>query len=505
MKKIVLMAGIMFSACFAAFAQLKIENRLEIDLKEDDFNGHQVHLFGEHGFIIRSFSGGWGRKTRQVRYESYDKNIKFKDKLEIEIPSKKSSINRVFTTDNHIVELTYDMSGSLDLTVLDGRAFKSKNHSFKAPKGFKNLNAHFAGNHVVVVFRNKKAFKVFTANIQTGSSNVQDLAVGSFKPSQMTLESISSLENSSEAIICIDILDKSKKESGKRTNTYFAFVDCEKGTNKIVDVNNKIQNTLLTVSASKNDRGAYIITGTYTSKLKSSIAEGLFIAEISDGKVNFVEYNGFAELEEFLSYLPERSQQKMEKKKARKEKAGKDVSYAMRAIHHPLVSTEDAYFILAEYYYPTYRTRTTTSNGQTTTYTEFDGFRYTHASLVKYDLQGKMQWDRTFELTPAYKPFSVIRFISFAKKENNESITMVFCSRNKIISKGIRYSGGIEYDKVSEEIETGVEGDVTKRSFSDVDFWYDNYFLLHGSEVIKNKTGDAKRKRRVYYVSKLRF
>ena len=82
---------------------------------------------------------------------------------------------------------------------------------------------------------------------------------------------------------------------------------------------------------------------------------------------------------------------------------------------------------------------------------------------------------------------------------------MVFCRNHRNSSKAIRVTGGIEYDNKSEPIDSGIEGDKTKWSFSDVDFWYDNYFMIHGTETIKNTIGDAKRKRRVYFVSKLRF
>lgn len=496
---------ISFFLSFSALSQLNFESRLEIDLKEDDFSGHKSYLFGEDGFVIRSVEMGWSRRNRKIKYQSYNNNLQFNKDVVIEVDSKKSNIYDVFSTEKHIVELVYDLSGKLMLTVLEGRTLNVNNLSFEAPKGIRAIKAHFAGDYIVVVMNSKKAFSVFTANVTKGSSHIQNITIPNVKPGFMTVESISSMDNSNESIICIDVIDKSKKNSGKRTNTYLAIVDCDRGINKVVDINSKISNTLLTVSGSRNKDGNYVLTGTYTTKLKSEMAEGLFISEIENERVKFVEYNGFSQFEEFLKYLPERTQGRIEKKKEKKEKAGKEVTFSMRAIHHPLVSNDDAYFILAEYFYPTYRTVTRTLNGQTTTYTEFDGYRYTHASLVKYDLEGKMQWDRTFELTPSYKPFYPIRFITMAKKEKNESITMVFCSRNRIVSKGIRYSGGIEYEKVSEEIETGIEGDKTKRSFSDVDFWYDNFFLVHGFETIKNTTGDTKRKRHVYFVSKLKF
>ena len=487
-------------------AQLQFETRLEIDLKEDEYFGHKVYMFGEAGFVIRSIEGGFGKKNRQIKYDSYNNKVEFQKNIFLEINSKKSNLYDVFSTEKHIVEMTYDMTGTMNLQVLNGTTLDIAKFSMDAPKGIKNIRSHFAGDYVISVMKSKKSFSVMTINILTGSSHVQTIAIAEIKPSDMILESISSMDNSNEAIVCIDVLNKNKKESGKRTNTYMAVIDCENGRNKIIDINSKINNTLLSVNASKTEENVYILTGTYTTKLRSSdMAEGMFIVEIDDSKVSYVEYQPFSEFDEFLKYLSERTQQKLEKKKEKKERAGKEVTYSMRAVNHPIVITADAYFSLAEYYYPTYRTSTQTVNGQKTTVTEFDGYRYTHASLVKYGKDGKMQWDRTFELYPSYKPFYPIRFISTANKEKNELVTMVFCSRNRIVSKAIRYDGIVEYDKKSEDIETAYTGDKTKQSASDVDFWYDNYFMVHGTELIKNTSGDTKRRRRVYFISKLKF
>lgn len=45
-----------------------------------------------------------------------------------------------------------------------------------------------------------------------------------------------------------------------------------------------------------------------------------------------------------------------------------------------------------------------------------------------------------------------------------------------------------------------------KRSFSNINHWYDNYFIAFGKQKIKNKEEkDAKKKRKVYFFTKLRY
>ncbi len=108
-------------------------------------------------------------------------------------------------------------------------------------------------------------------------------------------------------------------------------------------------------------------------------------------------------------------------------------------------------------------------------------------------------------LNPAHKPYYVKRFISMAEKNQNFS-KLVFASRNKIVSKSIDYNGSVIQDSESEEIDTAHEGDKEKRSFSNVDFGYDKYFIAYGRQIIKNKGNkDVKRKRKVYFISKIKF
>src|SRR5690606_24529791 len=168
---------------------------------------------------------------------------------------------------------------------------------------------------------------------------------------------------------------------------------------------------------------------------------------------------------------------------------------------------DDGYLFLGEAYYPTYRTETYTTyvNGQPVQSTRqvFDGYQYTHAVLAKFSKEGDIIWDQIFEMNPSYKPMAVTRFIRIAKG-SQDALNLVFANRNTIVSKSFSFDGEVIYDKTSEPIETNIEGDQTKRSFSRINYWYDDYFLAYGSQVIKNKE-EEKKKRTVYFISKIKF
>ena len=146
-------------------------------------------------------------------------------------------------------------------------------------------------------------------------------------------------------------------------------------------------------------------------------------------------------------------------------------------------------------------------NGQpTTTYvTVFDGYQYTHALVAKFSFDGKLLWDKTFEMWPRTKPYYVKRFIS-VKESDSQKIAMVFTSRSKIYSKEFNTDGTVTYEKSSEKIESNNDSDKTKWSLANLKFWYDDAFILYGSQKIKDKeSSKIKKKRKVYFISKFTF
>jgi len=235
------------------------------------------------------------------------------------------------------------------------------------------------------------------------------------------------------------------------------------------------------------------------------MSEGLFFGEVEDGAVNYIRYYNFLDLKDFLSYLPEKKQEKIEKKKAKKEAQGKEMTLDYWIADHDVIVLEDGYLFLGEAYYPTYRTETyytTGANGAMIAHTRtvFDGYQYTHGTLGKFSKEGELMWDVCFELNPGYKPFYVKRFIAISEQTATQ-ISMAYTSGNEIVSKTMDFDGNIISDEKWDFIETGNDNEKTKRTFSNVDHWYGNFFLAYGSQVVKN----GKEKRKVYFVNKIGF
>ncbi len=256
------------------------------------------------------------------------------------------------------------------------------------------------------------------------------------------------------------------------------------------------------ISISK-EGGAYLLTGTFGLK-KKGLNVGFFFAKTQNSSYEFVKYYNFLDLQDFTSYMHDKSRRKIERKADKAEEKGEELFVNYNAVIHNVQIVNNEYVLLAEFYYPTYRTEyyTTFVNGKSVTRTRqvFDGYQYSHASVAGFDREGKMLWSNTFEMWLSQKPFSVRRFIR-ATYEGSK-IEMVFVNGVKI--KSVTYNRGqVEKTRNISMIETGDENDVVKSSSADISWWYGQNYLISGTQHIKNSDNDiGKKKRRIFFVNK---
>ena len=154
-------------------------------------------------------------------------------------------------------------------------------------------------------------------------------------------------------------------------------------------------------------------------------------------------------------------------------------------------------------YFPTYIIK---KHSDGTTTKQFDGYDYNHAFVVKFDKEGSVVWDDGFKINIYRKPRKVTQIISVAE-QNDTNMKMVYGSGGSyVFSKSLDYETGEVVDlEESKKIETGSEEEKLKYSQSTIEFWYDNYFLSYGYQVIKNKNSKDKKKRKVFYLAKVGF
>ncbi|MFH0893910.1 MAG: hypothetical protein V2A54_05695 [Bacteroidota bacterium] len=265
-----------------------------------------------------------------------------------------------------------------------------------------------------------------------------------------------------------------------------------------------------------NDKESIII-GTYDNlvvKLRNPMspystgytneAVGLYFAKFTDEAQDYIQFYPFSKFEDLFSYMNAKRKTKLDKKMDKAKKKGKAMDIQYSLLVHDIIPRKDHFIMVAEAYYPQYHYEyyTTYVNGkmQTEVRRVFDGYRYTHALVAGFDKEGELLFNNSFE---------VWDILTFNLKErvkvmpDGDNIILTYSTGGAISSKIVSGNSVIE-GKTETKIETMSEDDKVKSNWSsDMDFWYDNYFITYGYQRIKDKK--QKQKRTVFYFNKIGF
>ncbi|WP_031535223.1 MULTISPECIES: hypothetical protein [unclassified Bacteroides] len=329
----------------------------------------------------------------------------------------------------------------------------------------------------------KKIERIGIVNLKNGDTKYSDIHIDGVRDKKIFI-----LENT---IIDGEINSLVKVEE----NVYLMRFGLDGSTRSRILLTKDMKEYICNASVSKSG-GKYFLTGTYTNK-KEGMAQGIYFAQLEGDKFKFIKFYNFLNLKNFTEYMSSKKKAKVERRKEKAEKNGKEYSLNYHIASHKIMSENGYYYYLGEAYYPTY---TTTRDGFGGVYATFNGYFYTHAILVKFDNQGNIVWDNCFKMEPREKPFFVKAFVSASLKGNN--VSTVFTDGKRLTSKLFRNSDGeVVKDRNTEILETIGDGESIKRArYTDSMHWYDENFIVHGNQTVKNsKTNE---RRRVRYISK---
>ncbi len=329
----------------------------------------------------------------------------------------------------------------------------------------------------------KKIERIGIVNLKNGDTKYSDIHIDGVRDKKIFI-----LENT---IIDGEINSLVKVEE----NVYLMRFGLDGSTRSRILLTKDMKEYICNASVSKSG-GKYFLTGTYTNK-KEGMAQGIYFAQLEGDKFKFIKFYNFLNLKNFTEYMSSKKKAKVERRKEKAEKNGKEYSLNYHIASHKIMSENGYYYYLGEAYYPTY---TTTRDGFGGVYATFNGYFYTHAVLVKFDNQGNIVWDNCFKMEPREKPFFVKAFVSASLKGNN--VSTVFTDGKRLTSKLFRNSDGeVVKDRNTEILETIGDGESIKRArYTDSMHWYDENFIVHGNQTVKSsKTNE---RRRVRYISK---
>ena len=469
----------------ALFAQsvsmtAQVAGRIEYPYRAD-YEDQLVLPVGDKGLVVQSFARDTKDGKRCFKTVYYSTAMKY-------VSADSMLIDKGMYYYSNVVEngvlytVLRERDGSFMIVAFNTATRKCTVTDGEYTRKGSMCNLVISDGSVVFSSTQKKTDRIGIIDLKSGSCNFADIHFPNVKDKNIFILENTVIDNTIYALV--------------RAGEDVQLVRVDKqgrllGTNNLTaDIPERI------VSASVSKAGSrFFVTGTY-SKVKKGGAEGIFFSELKNNQFNNIRFYNFLDLKNFTEYMSSRKQAKIERKKAKAEKAGKEYALDYLMASHRIMTDGKDYFYLGEAYYPVYRT-TMVGNMVMST---FAGYDYTHAVLAKFNAAGNLLWDECFPMDPRTLPMYVKRFVSASMKGNN--VNLLFADKNRLVSKLFRNADGkVIQDRTSEMIETGNdEEDVKKMRYSNSQYWYGDNFLVYGTQVVKNsKTGE---RRKVFAITK---
>ena len=469
----------------ALFAQsvsmtAQVAGRIEYPYRAD-YEDQLVLPVGDKGLVVQSFARDTKDGKRCFKTAYYSTAMKY-------VSADSMLIDKGMYYYSNVVEngvlysVLRERDGSFMIVAFNTATRKCTVTDGEYTRKGSMRNLVISDGSVVFSSTQKKTDRIGIIDLKSGSCNFADIHFPNVKDKNIFILENTVIDNTIYALVRAgeDVQLVRVDKQGKLLGT----------NNLTADIPERI------VSASVSKAGSrFFVTGTY-SKVKKGGAEGIFFSELKNNQFNNIRFYNFLDLKNFTEYMSSRKQAKIERKKAKAEKAGKEYALDYLMASHRIMTDGKDYFYLGEAYYPVYRT-TMVGNMVMST---FAGYDYTHAVLAKFNAAGNLLWDECFPMDPRTLPMYVKRFVSASMKGNN--VNLLFADKNRLVSKLFRNADGkVIQDRTSEMIETGNdEEDVKKMRYSNSQYWYGDNFLVYGTQVVKNsKTGE---RRKVFAITK---
>ena len=441
----------------------------------DDYEDEWVLPLEEHGVLVQMRSKDAEDGKRTIKSELYSTDMKLQGSETFSIPKKMwretySYVNGVNYTvmrdkDDNLKVLAYDTKTG-KTAVYDGK--------FRSKLGMREFC--FGAGGMVFAATDKKTETINVFNFTSGQVKTLDLHFDGVKDSKTLIFATAVVDENVLAFVNV---------AGRTMLVRMGMDGKQLGTTEITPADGE---AISSASISKTG-GRIFVTGTYT-KSKKGNSQGIYFAALDNWEFAFYKSYNFLDLKNFTEFMSEKKQKKVERKKEKAEKEGKDYALNYLMASHDIVYDGKDYYYLGEAYYPTY----VTYRQGNVVVTQFNGYQYTHAVLVKFSEKGDLLWDTCFPMYPKNRPMEVIHYAAMGM--DNGNVSLVYADRMKLVSKIVGAGNGeVVQGKETEMIEAGDENrDVKKMKAPSTLYWYDNNYLVFGRQYVKDNNGGGRSK-----------
>lgn len=242
-------------------------------------------------------------------------------------------------------------------------------------------------------------------------------------------------------------------------------------------------------------------------------SDGFYTVELAPGSAPTASYYSFIDFTNTIRYMTEMDAVRLKNKADRRNKTGelsardeRNFSLRYRLLLHDVVWQNNAFILAAEAYFPEYHSTTQMmydiyGRPIPSTYSVFDGFRYTNSFIAAFDSTGKMVWNNGAEMRDILTKY-INRKMGILP-DNQE--TVVFYNANKKLSYKVILQENVVENTASTQIDLlrGTD-EVIDEYLGSVQPWFGNNVIVSGYAEIKNNYISQSR-RTVFYLNKLAY
>ena len=220
------------------------------------------------------------------------------------------------------------------------------------------------------------------------------------------------------------------KTSGYRKSAYLNRYGPDGELEKSTVVGSGKDRSLIFARQVRTGSDSMVIAGIYGNRSETS--RGFFIAAVNADDTYTLRFYNYGDLPNFFKFLRPGRQERIRDRIERKKSRGKPLRFPHRMLVHDLAVHNNRLVLLAEAFFPTYRSSAggVIRQGSTGIFTYikpfypyqrdlvFDGFRYTHGIALGISRSGTIQWDNSLTLRNI-KTFNLQQFIQYVQGADN--------------------------------------------------------------------------------------
>jgi len=240
------------------------------------------------------------------------------------------------------------------------------------------------------------------------------------------------------------------KTSGYRKSAYLNRYNSDGELLKSTVVGSGKDRSLIFARHVRTGSDSVLVAGIYGNRSETS--KGFFIAAVNPDDTYTLRFYNYGDLRNFFRYLRPTRQERIRERIERKKSKGKPLRFPYRMLVHDLRTDGNNLVLLAEAFYPTYRSGYggATRPGSTGIFTYirpfypyqrdlvFDGFRYTHGIALGIATDGTILWDNSIALKNI-KTFSLQQFMHYVP--GTENSYLLYATEDDFSGSMIRNSG----------------------------------------------------------------